>query len=103
MVVFNGLSYPEAVVSTVARESGIRVVTYETGFREGSIFFSHGQATKYDIQVPSDFKMGEEALRAADLQVGRPFGKYAGQEQSEQIRRQHLELPLVPVSPFRHR
>jgi len=59
VVVFNGISYPEAVISIIARQHGIPVITYETGYLEGSIFFSHEQATKYEVDIPDTFRMGD--------------------------------------------
>jgi hypothetical protein len=73
VAVFNGVTYPEAVVSTIAREQGIPVVTYETGFKEGSIYFSHGEATKYDVEVPDDFELGEVENRELDEYLSMRF------------------------------
>jgi len=73
VVVFNGLFYPEAVAAAVARERGIRVVTYEFGFRAGSVHFSHEQATRYDIRVPDDFQMGKKENDRLDEHLAERF------------------------------
>lgn len=52
LVVFNGLTYPEAVARAVAVRRGIPVVTHEVGLRPYSAFFSHDEATFR--QVPLD-------------------------------------------------
>jgi hypothetical protein len=73
VVAFNGLFFPEAVAAAVARRSGVRVVTYETGFRPGSIHFSHGEATQYDVRVPEDFELSEAQERELDEHLRRRF------------------------------
>lgn len=52
LVVFNGVSYPEALARQVAISRGIPVVTHEVALRPFSAFFSHGQATAYPIEPP---------------------------------------------------
>jgi hypothetical protein len=52
LVVFNGVSYPEAVARQVALSKGVPVVTHEVGMRPISAFFSHGHATAYPIEPP---------------------------------------------------
>jgi hypothetical protein len=71
VVVFNGVTYPEAVVATIARNHGIPVITYETGFRSGSIFFSHAHATRYNVDVPEGFELEEAENRELDDYLSR--------------------------------
>lgn len=58
VVLFNGTHYPEATARHVASSRGIRTITYESGFRGVSAFFSHGVATEYEMNVPEHFAMG---------------------------------------------
>ncbi len=52
LVVFNGVSYPEALARQVALSKGVPVVTHEVGMRPFSAFFSHGHATAYPMDPP---------------------------------------------------
>jgi len=63
VVVFNGQSYPEAIVKLLAARYGIPAITHEVGARSFSAFFTHGEATAYPVEIPTEFKMGpaEEA------------------------------------------
>ncbi len=63
LVVFNGITYPEAVARAVARRRDIPVVTHEVGLRPFSAFFSHGDATFREITIPAGFRLspGQEA------------------------------------------
>jgi hypothetical protein len=56
-VLFNGISFPEAVAREVALQRGLRVVTHEVGIRPLSAFFSHGHATAYPIDIPDVFEL----------------------------------------------
>ncbi len=69
LVVFNGITYPEAVVRQVARGMGIPVVTHEVGLRPYSAFFSYEDATFREVEIPPGFEMGpqEEARLDAYL------------------------------------
>ncbi len=64
VVVFNGVSFPEAVVRWLAQQRGLWVVTHEVGLRPFSGFFTHGHATAYPIDIPADFELDaqQEAL-----------------------------------------
>jgi len=57
VVVFNGVSYPEAVARQIGQKHGLPVITHEVGLQPFSAFFSHGHATAYPIDVPSDFEL----------------------------------------------
>ncbi|MEW6566801.1 MAG: hypothetical protein AB1449_01260 [Chloroflexota bacterium] len=58
LVVFNGLTYPEAVARRVARGKGIPVITHEVGLRPYSAFFSHEDATFREVEIPPEFELG---------------------------------------------
>ncbi len=59
LVVFNGISFPEAVARAVALERDIPVITHEVGLRPYSAFFSHGHATFRALDLPADFELDE--------------------------------------------
>ncbi|MEN4012995.1 MAG: hypothetical protein ROW48_13250 [Bellilinea sp.] len=65
VVVFNGVSFPEAVARQAAIQRGLWVVTHEVGLRPFSGFFTRGHATAYPIDVPADFDL--DAQRQARL------------------------------------
>lgn len=65
VVVFNGTFFPEAIVRAIALKRGLQVVTYEGGYRQQSIFLSHGLATDFPIQIPNEFEM--DADQEAEL------------------------------------
>lgn len=60
LVVFNGITYPEAIARRVALRKGIPVVTHEVGLGSFSAFFSHDHATFRQIDLPPDFQLGEQ-------------------------------------------
>ncbi len=57
VVVFNGISFPEAVARRVAQQRGLWVVTHEVGLQPFSAFFTRGHATAYPIHVPESFSL----------------------------------------------
>jgi hypothetical protein len=63
LVVFNGVTFPEAVARHLALERGIPVITHEVGVQPLSAFFTHGHATAYPIDIEDDFALdaGDEA------------------------------------------
>lgn len=66
LVVFNGITFPEAVARNVARRMGIRVITHEVGLRPLSAFFSHEDATFRAIHIPDSFHLSQEQERSLD-------------------------------------
>ena len=60
LVVFNGISYPEAVARHLAKKRNIPVITHEVGLRPYSAFFSHTDATFREVALPAGFKLGDE-------------------------------------------
>ncbi len=57
VVVFNGMQYPEATARWLARRRGIRVVSHEVGMQPLSAYFTDGDATAYDLDIPKDFQL----------------------------------------------
>ena len=60
VVVFNGISFPEAVARRIALEQGLWVVTHEVGLQPLSGYFTRGQATAYPISLPEDYHLTED-------------------------------------------
>lgn len=60
VVVFNGISYPEAAAKWMAGQRGIPVVTHEVAHAPFTAFFTHGEATAYPIDVPESFDLNAE-------------------------------------------
>ena len=59
VVVFNGMSFPEATARWVALNEGIPVITHEVGLQPFTAYFTEGQATAYPIQIPNSFQLNE--------------------------------------------
>ena len=57
VVVFNGLQYPEATARWLAQKRGIRVISHEVGMQPLSAYFTDGDATAYDLDLPVDFQL----------------------------------------------
>ena len=73
VVVFNGVTYPEAIVRQVALQKGLPVVTHEVGVRPFSGFFTHGEATAYPISIADDFALMPEDETILDEYLSRRF------------------------------
>ena len=54
VLLFNGITYPEAVARTLALKNEIPVVTHEVGLKPLSAFFSHEHATFRAVEVPDE-------------------------------------------------
>jgi hypothetical protein len=77
LVVFNGLTYPEAVARHIAENRGISVITHEVGLRPYSAFFSHEDATFRELEVGPDFKLdAHQETRLEGYLRDRFQGKY---------------------------
>jgi hypothetical protein len=78
VVLFNGLMYPEAVASRMARQRGIRVITHEVGMQPFSAFFTEGEATAYPIDIPEDFELDPDQNARLDQYLEQRFqGKFS--------------------------
>ena len=73
VVVFNGMQYPEATARWVARKHGIRVISHEVGLRPFSAYFTEGDATAYDLDIPSDFHLNEAQNERLDAYLSKRF------------------------------
>lgn len=73
VVVFNGVSFPEAVARQVALDRGVPVVTHEVGLQPFSAFFSHGHATAYPIDVPDDFELSPQQESRLNVYLEKRF------------------------------
>ena len=59
LVVFNGVTYPEGLARWLAKRRGIRVISHEVGLQPMSAYFTDGDATAYDLDIPEDFVLDE--------------------------------------------
>ncbi len=59
VVVFNGMSFPEATARWVAIKKEIPVITHEVGLQPFTAYFTEGQATAYPIHIPDSFQLDE--------------------------------------------
>ena len=73
IVLFNGISYPEATARWVARQRGIRVVTHEVCLQPFSAFFTTGDATLRAIQIPEHFELSAEQNEQLDHYLEQRF------------------------------
>ncbi len=73
VVLFNGVTFPEAIVKQMAKRKGIPVLTHEVGVQPSSVFFTHGEATAYPIEIGSDFKLTPEETARLDDYLSRRF------------------------------
>jgi hypothetical protein len=70
VVAFNGTSFPEAIVRSLALKRGLPVVTYEVGYRPHSLFLSHDLATDFPIDLPDGFTMNANQETELDRCLG---------------------------------
>jgi hypothetical protein len=78
LVVFNGITYPEAVARRLARLRGIRVISHEVGLQPFSAFFTDGEATAYPIDIPEDFELSPAQNARLDAYLEQRFqGKFS--------------------------
>jgi hypothetical protein len=59
VVVFNGITYPEAAARWTALRRGIRVVTHEVAHQPMTAYFTLGHVTAYPVKIPPDFELDE--------------------------------------------
>ena len=77
VVVFNGMTYPEATVRWVARQNNIPVYSHEVGMLPFSAFFTDKDATAYPVKVDESFMLSEIQNRKLDDYLERRFeGKF---------------------------
>lgn len=73
VVVFNGMSFPEAVARWVARQRGLPVITHEVGLQPFTAFFTYGQATAYPLDIPDDFQLSDRQNARLDAYLEKRF------------------------------
>ncbi len=73
VVVFNGVSYPEAAARWAAQQHGIRVVTHEVAHQPLTAFFSHEQVTAYPVHIPDDFELSPAQNARLDAYLQQRF------------------------------
>jgi hypothetical protein len=73
LVIFNGISYPEAVAGWIARQGGVTVITHEVCHQPLTAFFSSGEATAYRMEIPSDFELSPEQNKRLDAYLEQRF------------------------------
>ncbi len=73
LVVFNGMQYPEATARWLARRRGIRVVSHEVGMQPFSAYFTDGDATAYDLDIPKDFQLDPAQNEKLDAYLAARF------------------------------
>ncbi|MDO9087426.1 MAG: hypothetical protein Q7U53_14550 [Anaerolineaceae bacterium] len=73
VIVFNGMSFPEATVKWVAQKNNIPVVTHEVGLQPFTAFFTYDQATAYPIEVPEQFELSVSQNKTLDQYLEQRF------------------------------
>jgi UDP-N-acetylglucosamine 2-epimerase len=73
VIVFNGMSFPEATIRWVALKNNIPVVTHEVGLQPFTAFFTNDQATAYPIDVPEEFQLTELQNKKLDQYLEQRF------------------------------
>ena len=73
VIIFNGIMFPEGTARWVAKQRGLRVVTYEVSFQPYSAFFTEGQATAYPIHIPDDFELSDTQNALLDHYLEKRF------------------------------
>lgn len=73
VVVFNGMQYPEATARWIARKHGIRVISHEVGLLPFTGYFTEGDATAYDLNIPESFKLNPKQNEKLDCYLTARF------------------------------
>lgn len=73
LVLFNGLTYPEAVARAIALRRGVPTITHEVGLQPFSTFFSHRNATFREVELPPGFELNPEQNRRLDAYLEERF------------------------------
>jgi hypothetical protein len=76
VVIFNGQTFPEAIVRWLAERRGIRAITHEVSMYPLSAFFTSGEATALPMTIPDDFDLdAEQNARLDELMQNRFKGQ----------------------------
>jgi UDP-N-acetylglucosamine 2-epimerase len=73
VVVFNGMSFPEATARWVALKHNVPVITHEVGLMPFTAYFTEGHATAYPIHIPDDFQLNENQNARLDAYLEKRF------------------------------
>ncbi len=73
VVVFNGMSFPEATVRWLALQKNIPVITHEVGLLPLSAYFTFGHATEYPIDILDSFNLNEKQNQKLDDYLAQRF------------------------------
>jgi hypothetical protein len=77
VMVFNGMTYPEAIVRWVARKHNVPVYSHEVGMLPLSAFFTDKEATAYPVKVDESFTLSESQNQKLDDYLEERFeGKF---------------------------
>jgi hypothetical protein len=77
VVVFNGMTYPEAALRWVAKQYNIPTFSHEVGMLPFSAFFTDKEATAYPVKVDESFELSEVQNKKLDEYLERRFdGKF---------------------------
>jgi len=77
VVVFNGMTYPEATVRWVAKQNNIPTYSHEVGMLPLSAFFTDKEATAYPVKVDDSFELSESQNKRLDEHLEKRFaGKF---------------------------
>ncbi len=73
VMVFNGMFFPEATARWVARLREVPVYSHEVGMRPFSAFFTEGEATAYDVEIPDNFRLSPAQDQQLDEYLSKRF------------------------------
>lgn len=73
VVVFNGMTFPEAVARFVTMRRSIPVITHEVGLQPFTGFFTTGEATAYPLPIPDDFELSTRQAARLDAYLDQRF------------------------------
>lgn len=73
LVVFNGITFPEAVARSLAGSLQIPTVTHEVGLRRHSAYFSHREATFRAIDLPEGTELSSDQDQQLDAYLESRF------------------------------
>ena len=77
VVVFNGMTYPEATLRWVVKQNNIPTFSHEVGMLPFSAFFTDKEATAYPVKVDESFVLSESQNKRLDDHLERRFeGKF---------------------------
>jgi hypothetical protein len=73
VMVFNGMLFPEATARWIAHKRGVPVYSHEVGMRPYSAFFTEGEATAYQVEIPDDFQLTPAQDQQLDEYLSKRF------------------------------